>query len=155
MRTADNTVFRLLLIIYCTLYMRSTFKERSGGMVWGGAEVAAVVLAVTLGVTLTLLIALLAVFIYERRSPLIVYSADPSWTNYSCFTSCVHKHWFWTLYSIFCLFTIKCTCTVCYYVLYYRCNCNRRKELFCYTRTIVMHLSLHKCLVTFITGREH
>ena len=54
------------------------FKERGGKMVWGAAEVAAVVLAVTLAVTLTLLIALLVLFIYERRSPLVVYSADPS-----------------------------------------------------------------------------
>ena len=46
-------------------------------MVWGAAEVATVELAVTLAITLTLLIALIALFIYERRSPFVIYSADP------------------------------------------------------------------------------
>ena len=56
------------------------YKERGGKMVWGAAEVATVVLAVTLAVTLTLqiaLIALIALFIYVRRSPLVIYLADP------------------------------------------------------------------------------
>lgn len=64
-------------MLYCTV-------ERGGGVVWRGAEVATLVLAVALAVTLTFLIALLALFVYDRRGPLVVYSADPSssWLSY-------------------------------------------------------------------------